>query len=200
MQKKIFLQISLFFLVLLIIFVTFNKYFRTTEENQSSNNSLNDNKKISDEKKSNVIKNIYYISTDNGDNVYEIMSDIGEIDLENPSIIFMKDVTAKITFANSEPVHITSKYAKYNNENYETTFSKNILVKYVDHKIRAEEMRLSMEENLATLSENIFYNYSDIELIADKVEIDLLTKDSKIFMDNNYKKVEITKKNKNGDY
>ena len=112
----------------------------------------------------------------------------------------MTDVIATLTFTNSEPIKITSKYAKYNNENYETTFRENILVRYVDHRIKAERMRLSMEENLATISQDIIYDNSDIQLVADKVEIDLITKDSKIFMENDYKKVEITGKNKNGNY
>ena len=128
------------------------------------------------------------------------MSDLGEIDINNPSIILMTDVTAKITFVNSEPIIITSKYAKYNNENYETIFNENILVNYENHNIRAEGMTLSMEENLAILNKDIFYNNSDIELIADRVEIDLMTKESKIFMDNSHKKVQITGKDKNGNY
>ena len=199
MQKKILIQISLLLLVLLIILITFNKYFNNAQKN-STINKQNDEKKISDKNRNNLIKNIYYVSNDSADNIYEIMSEIGEINTDNPSIIMMTDVIAKITFSNSEPVNITSKYAEYNNENYETTFTENVLVRYVDHEIKAEKMRLSMEENLATMSKDIFYNNSDVELVADKVEIDLLTKDSKIFMDNKYKKVEITGKTKNGNY
>lgn len=199
MQKKILIQISLLLLVLLIILITFNKYFNNAQK-YSTINKQNDEKKISDKNRNNLIKNIYYVSNDSADNIYEIMSETGEINTENPSIIKMTDVIAKITFSNSEPVNITSKYAEYNNENYETTFTENVLVRYVDHEIKAERMRLSMEENLATMSKDIFYNNSDVELVADRVEIDLLTKDSKIFMDNKYKKVEITGKAKNGNY
>ena len=199
MQKKILIQISLLLLVLLIVLITFNKYFNIAQK-YNTINKQNDEKKISDKNRKNLIKNIYYVSNDSADNIYEIMSETGEINTENPSIIKMTDVIAKITFSNSEPVNITSKYAEYNNENYETTFTENVLVRYVDHEIKAERMRLSMEENLATMSKDIFYNNSDVELVADRVEIDLLTKDSKIFMDNKYKKVEITGKAKNGNY
>ena len=199
MQKKILIQISLLLLVLLIVLITFNKYFNIAQK-YNTINKQNDEKKISDKNRNNLIKNIYYVSNDSADNIYEIMSETGEINIDNPSIIMMTDVIAKITFSNSEPVNITSKYAEYNNENYETTFTENVLVRYVDHEIKAERMRLSMEENLATMSKDIFYNNSDVELVADRVEIDLLTKDSKIFMDNKYKKVEITGKAKNGNY
>ena len=156
MQKKILIQISLLLLVLLIILITFNKYFNNTQK-YSTINKQNDEKKISNKNRNNLIKNIYYVSSDSADNIYEIMSETGEINTDNPSIIMMTDVMAKITFSNSEPVNITSKYAEYNNENYETTFTENVLVRYVDHEIKAERMRLSMEENLATMSKDIFY-------------------------------------------
>ena len=119
------------------------------------------------------------------------MSKTGNIDLEDPSIILMKDVTAKVTFVNSAPIDITSKFAKYNNDTYETNFFKNVLVKHLDHNIKAEDMSVSMKNSLATLSKNVFYNNPSVKIIADKVEIDLLTKDTKIFMDNGYKKVQI---------
>ena len=199
MQKKIFLQIGLFFLVILILLITFKKYFNNSEKYPSSITQDNSEQKIIDQNVNNTIKNIYYVSNDNADNIYEIMSNTGEIDTQNPSIIFMTDVVAKITFAESEPINITSKYAEYNNENYETIFTEDVLVKYINHVISAEKMGLSMEKNLATLSKNIIYNNSDIKLKADEVEIDLITKDSKIFMDNEYKKVQISGKNINGN-
>ena len=198
MQKKIIIQIGLFLFTVFIIFITFKIYFN----NNVISNKLKNNETIisKNENANNLIKDIYYISSDKAGNVYEIMSKTGEIDSKNPSIIYMTNVTAKFMFADKTPLNITSKYAEYNNENYETTFTENVLVRYVDHEIKAERMRLSMEENLATMSKDVFYNNSDVELVADKVEIDLLTKDSKIFMDNKYKKVEITGKAKNGNY
>jgi len=187
MQKKIILQIALFSSSILIILLIFNIYYDGNETN-SSNTFLNNTNTIT--KNENIIKEIYYISRNNK-NVYEIMSETGNIDLENPSIIFMKDVTAKITFVNSASIDIASKFAKYNNETYKTDFLESVVVKHLNHIINAENMTISMEDNLATLNKNVVYKNLDIKLIADKVEIDLLTKDAKIFMDNSYKKVQI---------
>ena len=187
MQKKIILQIALFSSSILIILLIFNIYYDDNETN-SSNTFLNNTNTIT--KNENIIKEIYYISRNNK-NVYEIMSETGNIDLENPSIIFMKDVTAKITFVNSASIDIASKFAKYNNETYKTDFLESVVVKHLNHIINAENMTISMEDNLATLNKNVVYKNLDIKLIADKVEIDLLTKDAKIFMDNSYKKVQI---------
>jgi len=190
MQKKIILQIALFLSSILIVLLIFNIYYNDNETNSSNTFLKNINTITKNENNENTIKKIYYISRNNK-NVYEIMSETGNIDLKNPSIIFMKDVTAKITFVNSESIDIASKFAKYNNETYKTNFLESVVVKHLNHIINAESMTISMEDNLATLNENVVYKNLDIKLIADKVEIDLLTKDAKIFMDNSYKKVQI---------
>jgi len=187
MQKKIILQIALFLSSILIILLIFNIYYNGNETNSSNTFLSNIDTNTKNE---NIIKKIYYISRNNK-NVYEIMSETGNIDLENPSIIFMKNVTAKITFVNSASIDIASKFAKYNNETYKTDFLESVVVKHLNHIINAENMTISMEDNLATLNKNVVYKNLDIKLIADKVEIDLLTKDAKIFMDNSYKKVQI---------
>ena len=190
MQKKIILQIALFLSSILIVLLIFNIYYNDNETNSSNTFLKNINTITKNENNENTIKKIYYISRNNK-NVYEIMSETGNIDLENPSIIFMKNVTAKITFVNSASIDIASKFAKYNNETYKTDFLESVVVKHLNHIINAENMTISMEDNLATLNKNVVYKNLDIKLIADKVEIDLLTKDAKIFMDNSYKKVQI---------
>ena len=198
MQKKIIIQIGLFLFTVFIIFITFKIYFN----NNVISNKLKNNETITskNEDANNLIKDIYYISSDKAGNVYEIMSKTGEIDSKNPSIIYMTNVTAKFMFADKTPLNITSKYAKYDNESYDTNFYENVLIKYLDHNVKAEKMDLSTKKNLITLNKNIYYNDSDIELLADSVEIDLITKNSKIFMDNNHKKVEIIGIEKNGNY
>ena len=190
MQKKTLLQVTLFSLSILVVVMVFSRYY--SNNTTSLPKTFLDNVGITLENKNNdnTIKEVYYISKSNN-NVYEIMSKTGNIDLEDPSIILMKDVTAKVTFVNSAPIDITSKFAKYNNDTYETNFFKNVLVKHLDHNIKAEDMSVSMKNSLATLSKNVFYNNQSVKIIADKVEIDLLTKDTKIFMDNGYKKVQI---------
>ena len=52
-------------------------------------------------------------------------------------------------------------------------------------------MNLLFNQNLATISNNVIYKNLNTELFADKIEIDLITKNSKIFMKNNSKKVKI---------
>ena len=208
MEKKIYIQIILFFIIVLIIVVTFNKYFNKDAENLLTINKNEINEVSKNVNGNNTIKDVYYVSKDNAGNTYEISSVTGVISLQSTvnnihfiyqdeptPLMLMKNVTAKISFTDSPPIDITSTYAKYNNETYETKFFGDVIVKYVDHKIKADAMNLATGKNLATLERNIFYNHADINLIADMVEIDLLTKESKIFMNDINKKVLIIGKN-----
>ena len=72
-------------------------------------------------------------------------------------------------------------------------FNKNVELKYLDHVIFTKNMDLSFQKNFAWLYTDVIYKSSDYELFADKIEIDLITKNSKIYT-NNDKKVKIIKK------
>ena len=140
---------------------------------------------------SNLIKNLVYNASDNNGNRYIIKSRLGEIRLKNPDTIFMTDVIADVYAVDSEPINITSKYAIYNSSNFETNFYEDVLILYLDNEVMAKKMDLDFEKNIGTLTENIIYTSPDMKLLADKVEIDLITKDSKIFMIEKNKTVKI---------
>ena len=65
------------------------------------------------------------------------------------------------------------------------------MVTYNDHFISSDKLDLIFEKNLATISNNIIYKNLNTKLQADKVEIDLITKNSKIFMNDKTKKIKI---------
>ena len=204
MKKKIFLQLILFSFTLLIILTTFNIYFNNNDDDKDL--SILPKKEFgtleevsSNNDKDNLIKDILYLSKDNSGNTYQISSEKGKIDSQDPSIIYMTIVTAKLMFIDTDSIDITSDYAMYNNETYETEFYENVNIRYPKHYIKTENMNLSTEKNLATLTGDVFYKGLDMELLADKVEIDLITKDSRIFMNNKYKKIKIIRQNQNGN-
>ena len=68
------------------------------------------------------------------------------------------------------------------------------MLDYLDHKLNAKNIDIFFEDSKLEAYNDLIYKNLDINLIADKVEMDLLTKDSKIFMfDNsqskNYKRI-----------
>ena len=125
-------------------------------------------------------------------NKFIIKSKTGEINIVNPDIVYMTNVEAKINLINSDPIIIKSNYAKYNKTNYEANFKEDVLLTYQAHRITSQNLDLSFENNLATIYNKIVYDNNNVKISADILEIDLITKNSKIFMNNEYKKIKIT--------
>ena len=191
MNIKILIQLLLF--IILVSTVTTYYYFYKNNKTNANINKINNNNEISINKNSsNLIKNISYTSTDNLGNKFKIKSEVGEIKINNPNIVYMTNVEAIINLINSDPIIIKSNYAKYNKINYETNFKEDVLLTYQTHRITSQNLDLSFENNLATIYNKIVYDNNDVKLSADILEIDLITKNSKIFMDNEYKKIKIT--------
>ena len=191
MNIKILIQLLLF--IILVSTATTYYYFYKDNKTNANVNKINNNNEISiDKNSSNLIKSITYTSTDNLGNKFIIKSNTGEINIDNPSIVYMTNVEAIINLINSDPVIIKSNYAKYNKINYETNFKEDVLLTYQTHRITSQNLDLSFENNLATIYNKIVYDNNNIKISADILEIDLITKNSKIFMDNEYKKIKIT--------
>ena len=191
MNIKILIQLLLF--IILASTATTYYYFYKNNKTNTNINKINNNNEISINKNSsNLIKNIYYASTDNLGNKFIIKSNTGEINIDNPNFVYMVDVEAIINLINSDPIIIKANQAKYNKINYETNFKEDILLTYQDHRVTSQNLDLSFENNLATIYNKIVYDNNNIKISADKLEIDLITKNSKIFMNNEYKKIKIT--------
>ena len=190
MNIKILIQLLLF-IILVSTALTYYYIFKDDKTNASVN-KINNNEISIDKNSSNLITNISYASTDNLGNKFIIKSKTGKIGIDNPNIVYMVGVEAIINLINSNPIIIKSNYAKYNKINYETNFKEDILLTYQAHRITSQNLDLSFENNLATIYNKIVYDNNDIRLSADILEIDLITKNSRIFMDNKYKKIKIT--------
>ena len=192
MLNKTFLQLFLLMAVVLISIFFFRFYFIKEKTLAISKNiEIIDEKKILDEKKSNLIYNIEYVSEFKNGSFYVISSEYGELIYDQPDIIKMKKVTAIINTDNSNPIRIYADNATYNNANHNTQFYENVLMNYNEHSTNSDNLDLIFGTNLATLSNNIIYRNLDTKLLADKMEINLVTKNSKIFMNNNSKTVKI---------
>ena len=166
-----------------------------------------DQKKIQEEKiieknpyNSNLLENVEYISKDAKGNEYIVKATKGEIDLNDSNIIFLEEVRSLIKLTNSDIINITSDFGKYNTNNYDTIFSKNVIITYLENKITGEYLDFSLARNTMIISKNVVFTNEENILKADVIEINIETKDTKIFMYENDKKVNIKNKNyKNGN-
>tara|TARA_B100000035_G_scaffold277631_1_gene256040 strand:+ start:329 stop:895 length:567 start_codon:yes stop_codon:yes gene_type:complete len=175
MKKKIAVTFILFFLLFLIIFY---------QKNNSSTKKIEIEEQTSEEisSNSNILENVRYVSKDTKGNEYIITAETGEIDYSNPDIIFLENVNAIIKLINANTIKITSDFGKYNSSNFDTIFSKNVIVIYLDNKIVGEYLDFSTTRETMIISKKVIYTNAKNILKADVVEIDIETKDTKIFM------------------
>ena len=194
MNKKILVQFFLFSLFIFLSVFFYYEYFKKDSQILKINKTEKILLTTKKGEESNLIRGLRYFSVDDNGNKYEIRSEYGEMGLDNPNVILMTNVVAKIDIYNSDPIIITSTFAKYNVKNYDTNFEKNVFVKHVDNKLNGENLDLSFQNNLLLMYNDIIYQNSDTKLLADKLEIDLITKDSKIIMNDKKSKIKIIRK------
>ncbi len=183
---------KLFSIILFLVIVFFIFY----ENSPKKSEKIITEKKASEEPKynSNIIENVKYISSDADGNRYTITALQGEIDYTNPSILYLTKVSGLIELIDSDDIIITSDYGKYNSQNFDTIFSKNVMINYLDNKIIGEYLDFSLEKNLLLVSKRVVYTNLENILKADAIEMNIKTKDTKIFMYEE-KKVNIKSKN-----
>ena len=194
MIKKIFLGST--FLILffsIIIFLYFKSQDNKTLIKKNEKAKLNEKEKIeiNDEKieSSNIIEDVSYSANDTKGNNYFLQAKQGTIDQNESNFIFLKSVKAVINLKNYELIEISSDFGKYNINNYDTIFSKNVIITYLDNKITGDYLDFSLENNLMIISKDVFLRNNKSSLQADVIEVNIDTKQIKIFMYEENKKV-----------
>tara|TARA_B100000780_G_scaffold246846_1_gene191563 strand:- start:106 stop:687 length:582 start_codon:yes stop_codon:yes gene_type:complete len=189
MKKKTLLQL----LILIVIIVILIFFYKNSNQNKKANISikLNNQSKIINSDNSNLISNLKYVVEGEDGISYTITSEIGELSVEQPNLILMRRVLAVIKNDYGKPLKITADNAIYNNINHDTQFYDNVLMTYQEQVINSDNFDLVFINNLATIKNNVVYKDQNTKLFADKVEINILTKNSKIFMYDKQKKIKI---------
>ena len=185
MQKRI-------FVLLIIVAVLITIYLKFFEKEKIIQEQTSENEETYS---SNILEDVEYISKDVKGNEYLIKAKKGEIDFKDNNIIFLEEVNAIITLINSKKIYIKSNFGKYNTNNFDTIFSKNVIVEYLENKITGEYLDFSIIQNRMIISNNVIYTNLENVLKADVIEINIDTKDTKIFMYEDNKKVNVKSKN-----
>ena len=196
MYKKIYLQLTLSLLIVLIITITYLVYFKTDDKitfiEKNDKTILNDTSE-------NLISDLFYKSEDKDGNKYEIKSKNGIISQKRANLISMNDVSATVFLNDGGKIFIVSDSANYDSNNNDTLFKGSVKMNYNDHTIKSNYIDLSFEENKAIIYENINYNSNLSKLEADKIIVDFLEMKVKILMDDTNDKVLVKTILKNGN-
>ena len=188
MRKEILIQILLTVLFFLILIFVYQKYFK---EELDENTTL---RKEENTKKGNNLINITYESIDKEGRKYVITAETGKFKEKEPDLIFMTNVNAKVFLLDGSVIYIDSLNAEYNTLSYDTKFYREVKSKFLEHDIFCKNLNIFFKENLIEAFNDLNYKNLDFIMFADKIEINLLTKNSKIY---NFNENNVIIKNRN---
>ena len=192
---KRFIQLSLILIIIIISFFFYKKYFQNEKKIILENKKSITNDELSEKSEHNLIKNLKYEVKLDQNKQYIITADLSEITYENNAeLVKMQKVKAVFIDQDKIPITVTSETAVYNSLNYNTSFRKNVKIKYIDNIIVADKMDLNFEDNIIKVFENVKYNGLKIDMKTDNIKINLITKKIDIYMNNNSNNVEIETK------
>ena len=208
MGKKNFIQIFLLILLILITFFIFNTFYKTEKPLKSSKKiEFGDSLNSKSNQNKNIIQDIKYTSNNSNGDIFEILADYGEPSIELNNLMYLTKVEANIILKNKSNIKLTSDYANFNTKIFETTFIKNVKVFRNDETIFGDELYLvfdqtnevlknnsNADQNLIRISNNVIIKKPGNILKADVLEIDLISKNIKVFMNNKKNKVKAKSK------
>jgi len=198
-QKLLF--VILLFGSILTLFIFFDDKKILFEENKIIKNEdiyKQNSIKKTNEDQSNMIESIKYTFNNLSGDSYEITADYSEIDINNPDLMFLTNVKGTIFLKDNNLITLISDYANLNTKNFETTFIDNVLIERDYESIQSEKLYLvfdtstnseTNEKNLIKMTNNVIYTRPGNTIKGDIFEMNLETKDSKVYMLNSKDKV-----------
>ncbi len=144
---------------------------------------------------SNIIENVSYSSKDKNGNEYIISAKLGEIDKSNNNIIYLKQVNGLVKLNNKNQINISSNFGKYNIDNFDTIFSKNVIITYLENKINGDYLDFSIIRNSMIISKNVIFTDNNNVIKTDIVEINIKNKNTKLMMYDKKNKVSVENRN-----
>mgnify|MGYP006107561849 CR=1 FL=1 len=180
------------FLLLIIISIIFYKVYLSENKVSKIEVDISEEAQVTSPE-NNLIKNLEYEVKLDEKNQYIITSDLSEITYEEGrEIVKMQKVIAILLNQKNIPLIITSELATYNNFNYNTKFSQNVRIEYLNNIILSDKLNFDYDNNLITIYENVEYDGIQGNITADNIKIDLITKKIEIYMSNINDNVEVT--------
>ena len=182
------IQLFLFFSLIIISLLFYKNYFVKIEPVINDNLIEENEAQLNDS--NNLIQNLKYDVVLNDSSKYTITADKSEIlYIDDTEFVFMEIVIAKFIDTDDSELIITSDKAIFNNSNYNTNFEKNVEIIYLNHVIRSNKLDLDLDKNIARIYDNVVYQGLQGEMKTDNVVINLITKNTDIFMNDKNNKI-----------
>ena len=191
-KKKLF-QVSLAFLGVFILFFTYFFNFEKKQRVEETNKKDIVEEQILEED-INKFENVEYQGIDNSGNTFVIGSKFAQFEKERPEIINMENVECFFTFKDNTVLVVISDTAVFNNISNDMKFSDNVRMEYLENILFSDRATFNNYENQLLVAGNISGTGPTTNLKADELDFDLNTKNLKISMYNQEKRVNIKTK------
>ena len=176
-RKKLkFIQFFLLIFAITIIYITYYKKDLAIDEeiiSQSTKEKLEKQRKEGSSDEGDIFFNVEYKGLDLNGNRYLLQSEEAYLDVDDPSIVYMKIVKAIFYFKDNTTLYIWASSGIYNNKTFDMQFKNNVKAKYLGSLLFAEKAEYSNTKNYLTISENVKINDKRGNLIADKLLFDI---------------------------
>ena len=191
MSTKSLIQSVIILVIITIVYFIYTFFLNKDQEviNLSKIDTNMDNK----------ILDLKYNAIDEEGNSYIIESKSGKVSEKDKSILILKEVIGVIRVKNTENIMIVSDFAEYNKTTFNTYFYDNVKLTYDGHLINSDTLFMNYVDKNINIKNNVVYQGDNNKLLADMVEIDLVSKLSKIYMLDKENKVKVELK-QNGGY
>ena len=183
MSTKSLIQSVIILVIITIVYFIYTFFLNKDQEviNLSKIDTNMDNK----------ILDLKYNAIDEEGNSYIIESKSGKVSEKDKSILILKEVIGVIRVKNTENIMIVSDFAEYNKTTFNTYFYDNVKLTYDGHLINSDTLFMNYVDKNINIKNNVVYQGDNNKLLADMVEIDLVTKLSKIYMLDKEKRVKV---------
>jgi lipopolysaccharide export system protein LptA len=173
-KKLRLIQISLFLLGSLIIFITYKDNSNLSKNNVVTNEirgKVDKQKNISSS--GDIFYNIEYSGLDLSGNRYVLKSKEAITSKSNINIVKMKSVEATFYFKDDNILNVMSDEGDYNNKTLDMTFSKNVEADYMQSKLYADKAEFSNSQSYLIITENVIVEDIRGTVLADRLLFDI---------------------------
>lgn len=185
LNRKILFQITLILLGILIIFFT---YFHNQEQKKILKQEEKKIDKTEEESRNvSTFENIQYDGIDSNGNKFVINSDYAEFENDKTNIIHMEKMVCRFFFKDGTILKVTSNRGIYDNITNNMEFEENVKMYYLENRLFSEKASFVNSENYLLVEENVVGESPEGNLVADKLDFDLIEKKMKISMYNEEK-------------
>ena len=174
-KKIIFIQLSLFLVGLLIIFLTYLNF-----ENNSTGKIIKEDLKIkidnqikNEKREGNIFYNIKYTGLDLSGNRYILRAEEAESNQNVEGLLKLKSVEATFYFKNDKILNISSSSGFYNNKTLDMIFENQVEGSYEGSNLYAEKAEYFNSKNILIITDDVKVKDPKGTITAEKLLFDI---------------------------